>query len=107
MSKTVITERQQYWLDHVEAADAFNRTLVEYAKVEGLKVKDLYQWKTILTRRGFLAGKVEAPAFVPVRETGTTSKAALVLPNGARLELSGSLDAETVKSLVFAASELG
>ncbi len=38
MSKIVITERQQYWLDHVRAADAFNGTLVEYAKVEGLKV---------------------------------------------------------------------
>ncbi len=42
MSKAVITERQQYWLDHIRAADAFDGTLVEYAKAEGMKVKDLY-----------------------------------------------------------------
>ncbi len=109
MSKTVITERQQYWLDHVQAADAFNGTLVEYAKVEGLKVKDLYQWKTILTRRRFLACKAKAPAFVPVREavsTGKTIRAAHVLPNGARIELTGGIDADNVKTLELAASEL-
>ena len=110
MSKSVITERQQYWLDHVQAAEAFNGTLVEYAKVEGLKVKDLYQWKTILTRRRFLACKAKAAAFVPVRKAVSTSKtirAALVLPNGARIELTGGIDTDNVKTLVLAASELG
>ncbi len=50
MSDT-ITERQQYWLNHIQAADKFDGTRVEYAKAEGLKVKDLYQWKTLLTLR--------------------------------------------------------
>ncbi len=109
MSKTVITERQQYWLDHVQAAETFNGTLVEYAEVEGLKVKDLYQWKTILMKRGILACKAKAPAFVPVREAVSTSKTirvALVLPNGFRIELTGGIDADNVKTLVLAASEL-
>ncbi|MCP4875826.1 MAG: hypothetical protein GY896_10185 [Gammaproteobacteria bacterium] len=109
MSTTDITERQQYWLDRVQAADAFNGTLVEYAKVEGLKVKDLYQWKTILMKRGFLAKPVPS-AFVPVEETVRTNKpaqAALVLPNGYRIEITGGIDADNVKTLVLAASELG
>ncbi len=106
MSKAVLTERQQYWLDHIQSADEFDGTLVEYAKAEGMKVKDLYQWKTILMRRGFLA-KPEPPAFVPVRETASTTMAALVLPNGSRIELSGGIDTESVKALVLAASELG
>ncbi len=109
MSTTDITERQQHWLDHVKAADAFNGTLVEYAKVEGLKVKDLYQWKRMLKKCGFLA-KPLTSAFVPVQKAVCASKpaqAALVLPNGYRIELSGGIDADNVKVLVLAASELG
>lgn len=108
MSEKAITDRQQYWLDHIRSADASDGTLVEYAKAQGLKVKDLYQWKTLLARRGVIAGKADKPkAFVAVRESVTASKAALVLPNGARLEFSGDVDVETIKSLVAAASALG
>jgi hypothetical protein len=103
-----ISERQQYWLDHILAADKFNGSLVEYANVEGLRVKDLYQWKTLLARRGLIAGKAAKPkAFVPVRKTISSPQAVLVLPNGARIEFSGGLDSDTVKSLVTVASELG
>lgn len=108
MRETIITERQQYWLDHVQAADAFNGTLVEYAKVEDLKVKDLYQWKTLLTRRGFIVGKAIKPkAFIPVQKTSSSAQAVLVLQNGVRIELAGGIDADNVKTLVLAASELG
>ena len=108
MSENAITERQQYWLKHIRAADRFEGTLVDYAKGEGLKVKDLYQWKTLLARHGVIAAKVDKPnAFVPVQEAASTTRVALALPNGARIELSGGIDAETVKFLVEAASDLG
>ncbi len=108
MSSEAITDRQQHWLDHILAADKFNGSLVEYAKVEGLKVKDLYQWKTIFARRGVIASKVAKPkAFIPVRETISSAQAALVLPNGVRIEFSACLDSDTLKSLVTVASELG
>lgn len=108
MGEHTITERQQFWLDHIQAAEAFNGTLVEYAKVEGLKVKDLYQWKTLLVRRGVMSGRSAQPkAFVAVRESTAASMAALLLPNGVRIEFSGAVDAETIQSLVTAASSLG
>ncbi len=108
MGEIAITERQQYWLDHILAAEAFNGTLVEYAGVESLKVKDLYQWKTLLVRRGVMSGKAGKPkAFVAVRESVTASKATLLLPNGVRIEVSGAVDGETIQSLVTAASSLG
>ena len=107
MSNAVITERQQYWLDHIQAADEFEGTLVAYAKAESLKVKDLYQWKTLLARRGIIDGKAaKQKAFVPVRETTNSTEVALVLPNGVRIEIIGSIDADNVKALVIAASEL-
>jgi len=103
-----ISERQQYWLDHILAADKFNGSLVEYGNVEGLKVKDLYQWKTLLARRGVIVGKAAKPkAFVPVRKTISSSQAPLVLPNGVRIEFCGCPDSDTLKSLVTVASELG
>ena len=63
-----ITKRQTYWRDHVLAAAAFDGTIVEYATLHNLKTKDIYQWKTALTKRGFLPiveRKVE-PDFVAV-----------------------------------------
>jgi hypothetical protein len=36
-----IRERQQYRLDRILAADKFNGSLVEHAKVEGPKLKNL------------------------------------------------------------------
>ena len=54
MADTPITERQKFWRDHVLAAAAFNGTIVECAKANHLKTKDIYQWKTSLTRRGLL-----------------------------------------------------
>jgi len=51
---STITKRQTYWRDHVLAAAAFDGSIVEYAKLHNLKTKDIYQWKTALTKRGFL-----------------------------------------------------
>jgi len=55
MSDTPITERQQYWLDHIRAAEAFDGSVADYARSEGLKPKELYSWKGILARRGCLS----------------------------------------------------
>ena len=42
MSDTPITDRQQYWLDHIRAADAFDGSIADYARSAGLKPKELY-----------------------------------------------------------------
>lgn len=42
MSDTVITERQQFWLDHFRAAEDFDGSLAAYARSAGLKTKELY-----------------------------------------------------------------
>lgn len=55
MSATELAERQQYWLDQVRAAEAHEESIAAYAYAEGLTPKELYEWKTTLTRRGLLA----------------------------------------------------
>jgi hypothetical protein len=50
MSDPAITERQQFWLKHLQAAEEFDGSLDAYARSAGLNPNELYQWKTILVR---------------------------------------------------------
>jgi len=53
-----------------------------------LKVKDLYQWKTALSRRGFLPEKKLKTTFVPVATepaTASPTSCNVTLPNGVRI----------------------
>ena len=76
--RSEITERQQHWLNHIKAADASKGSLVAYAAAHDLKVKDLYQWKTTLARRGLLPGKSAKRAFVSVGTLPPSSTSCLI-----------------------------
>ena len=108
MSDVTITERQQYWLDHIRAAAAFDGNLAEYARSAGLKPKELYSWKGILRSRGLLdqPAASSASGFVRVIAPARPSAVSLVLPNGMRLECHGELGPEQLEALVLAASRL-
>jgi len=54
MDQTRIIERERYRGDHVLAAAVHDGSIVEYAAANNLKTKDLNQWKTSLTKRGYL-----------------------------------------------------
>ncbi|MFK8018010.1 MAG: hypothetical protein AB8G17_21515 [Gammaproteobacteria bacterium] len=108
-SKPATTKRQRYWLNHIKAADASDGSLVAYAETHKLKVKDLYQWKTALARRGVLPSKKSESAFVavspPMPITLPTS-CDVTLPNGVRLQFTGNLDASSLRDILTAASRL-
>jgi hypothetical protein len=42
MSDAPVTERQQYRLDHIRSAEAFDGSIADYARTEGLKRKELF-----------------------------------------------------------------
>lgn len=42
------SEKQQYWLNHIEAANESGLSLVEYARTNNLKAQHLYQWRSAL-----------------------------------------------------------
>jgi transposase-like protein len=71
MSDLPITERQQFWLDHIQSAEAFDGSVADYARAHELTPQELYQWKTILTRRGLLSGRKRVSDFVGA-DTPTT-----------------------------------
>ena len=109
MSATSITERQQYWLDPIRAAEDFDGSIADYARSEGLKPKERYAWKGILTRRGLLNDKAavnESAGFVRVIAPARPLDMSLVLKNGVRLEWHGDLGSEPLDALVTSASRL-
>ena len=81
-------------LDHIRAAKDFDGSIADYARSEGLKPKELYAWKGILTRRRLLNDKAavnESAGFVRVIAPARPLDMNLVLKNGVRLEWHGDL----------------
>lgn len=123
MTARQITERQRYWLDHVRAADASDESTVAYAGKQGLKVKDLYQWKTKLIQLKLYhpSGAVTPSSFVPVKAKAAskpalpasdarqcyTSGGALVFPSGLRFEFQGEVSPGVIREVMLSASESG
>lgn len=113
MSDTTITERQRFWLEHLRAAEASADSLAAYARGAGLRPKELYQWKTVLGRRGLLAGTAgpvpdggPRSGFVRVVAPVSAPGLRLLLPNGVRLECPADIGRETLAALVETASRL-
>lgn len=108
MAEHPITERQSYWLNHINTVDAGGESRVDYAKRQGLKVKDLYQWKTRLTKLGFYEAGQTVSDFVAVKrvvpKVSTAardgSSYALVFPNGIRFEFEGSVSPQVIREVV-------
>lgn len=113
MTQTTITKRQQYWRDHVLAAASYDGTIVEYAKANNLKTKDIYQWKTALTKRGFLPmteskAETDFVTVIPVDQAAPTPNDAppvqcrLTLPCGSVLEYFAPVEPESLSRLLSA-----
>jgi len=112
MPQGQITERQQYWRDHVLAAAQYDGSIVEYAAANNLKTKDLYQWKTALTKRGFLPLEKAEPAtdFAEIKLTAAPAENSialkssvhcrLTLPCGSVLEYFNPVDPDSIARLL-------
>lgn len=66
--------RQQFWLEHIEAASRSGQTLKQYAKAHGLAVGSLYNAASV-GRRAKRKQAVAASAFVPVRIDAASASA--------------------------------
>ena len=53
---SVLTKRQQFWLEHLRACVARGQSLSVYAAEEGLSIGALYEVKSRLRRRGLWQG---------------------------------------------------
>lgn len=87
-----LTAKQQYWFDHITAAQHNSQSLSDYAVQHNLSIKALYNWRWTFSKR------IEKPApkkasfvkILPPASSFTTleESTVVILPNGIRLQLS-------------------
>jgi len=96
-----LTERQRYWLEHVQACDASGKTIAEYAKAQGLDAKAMYAGKKALVRKGVLP-RTRAVRLQRARVVSTSlgDEWRIELPNGVLVAFTGPVDASAL-SLVL------
>jgi hypothetical protein len=83
-----LTEKQRFWKAHIEAAQSFEGTQADYARLHDLDLRKFYFFKASLRDKGALG---ESSAFVKVTATSARvparQDAQVLLPNGVRLAL--------------------
>lgn len=111
-SKDELTERQRYWLGHVEACERSGQTTKAYAEVHGLSTSMMYSWRKEFTIRGVLPKRSktrQAKGFDRVAVIGTEAASSawhIVLPNGVQIGFSGPVDEARLSAVLTAASRL-
>lgn len=110
-----LTERQQFWLKHLEKADARGETIRDYAARKDLSVHSLYSSRKRLGQLGMTfaeptTDKSSRVAFdrvqVAPRPAPPSIAWRLRFPNGAVLESSTALTAEVGASLLAGITRL-
>lgn len=102
-----LTQRQRYWLEHIQACEASGKSMVEYATAQGLSVQTLYANKNILIKKGALPG-VQPARFqrVQVLEADPGSQWRVGLPNGVSVAFVGEVDSVSLASILNVAATL-
>ena len=106
-SKARLTEREQFWLDHLRVRREQGQTVRGYAKAHGLSVSGLYTARSTLKGRGVLTEPApSAPTFVPVRIALGGAAFRVHLPNGVVLEVPAHVERTACATVLECASRL-
>ncbi|MFH2114104.1 MAG: hypothetical protein ABIJ86_06335 [Spirochaetota bacterium] len=105
---SVLTERQRYWLEQVQACEASGKTIAEYAADHGLAAQAMYAGKRLLAKKGLLP-RTHRNRFQRAQVMGSVvgSEWRIHLPNGVSVAFSGSVDAATLTTVLNTAATLG
>ena len=96
-----LTDKQQYWLEHILACDNANLSSKDYAMANGLSVTALYSWRKKLRRKGMLKPR-EHTLFARASLTPTTGHCQISLPDGLVVSLDTHCDPLWAASLIKA-----
>jgi len=103
----VLTERQRYWLVHIQACEASGKSIVEYAAAQEFTAQTMYAGKSTLVKKGIL------PALRPTRfqrvqvlEAPNSRQWRIGLPNGVSVAFAGEVDARTLTTVLSSAASL-
>ena len=101
-----LTERQQYWLGHIQACEASGESLKAYAEANGFEPGAIYAAKKVLIRKGLLSQSPGRFQRVESLASVASSDWRVELPNGAAVGFSGAVDAATLSTILSTVSRL-
>jgi len=104
---TGLTEHQRKWLERLRACEASGKSFTEYAAEHGLPVRELYDAKKALVKKGVLP-RTRKSRFQRVQTaTGSAdTKWRIQLPNGVSVEFSGSVDGGSLSTVLTTVAHL-
>jgi len=102
-----LTDRQRYWLEHVQACEASEKSIAEYAATQGIAVQTMYAGKSMLVKKGVLPS-TQPTRFqrVQVMEAATSNQWRIGLPNGVSVAFAGKVDAHALTTILNVSASL-
>jgi hypothetical protein len=102
-----LTERQRFWLKHVQACEASGKSIAAYSAEQGIAARAMYGGKKVLVKKGVLA--TARPARfqrVQVMEAAVSNQWRIGLPNGVSVAFAGEVDAPSLTAILQSAASL-
>ena len=92
-----LTERQQYWLDHIHACEASGKSIADYAVDHDINAQTMYAGKKMLVKKGILP-RTHSNRFQRAQLThiAVSHDWRIQLPNGVSVAFSGAVEAQTL-----------
>jgi hypothetical protein len=101
-----LTERQRYWLGHIQACEASGKSLKGYAEAQGFEPGAIYAAKKVLIRKGLLSQSTARFQRVQSLASIASTEWRVELPNGAAVAFSGAVDAAALSAVLQAVARL-
>jgi len=102
-----LTERQRFWLEHVQACEASGKSMVEYAVSQDIAVRDMYAGKKTLVKKGvFPTTRPTRFQRVQVMEATASNQWRISLPNGVSVAFVGEVDARALTTVLNVSASL-
>ena len=104
MQHKSLTERQRYWLEHIQSWNTSGMRMSEYAREQNFPVRAMYDAKKALVSKGVLprsrASYTARFESVQIVASSPQSDWRITLPNNAVIEFSGMPDEQTLVSVL-------
>jgi hypothetical protein len=102
-----LTDRQRYWLEHIQACKDSGKTIAEYAAEQGFTARAMYAGKKTLVKKGVLPGaRLARFQRVQVLEATPSSQWRVGLPNGVSVAFAGEVDAGSLATVLSTAASI-
>ena len=102
-----LTERQQYWLDHIRACEASGKSMADYAEAHDIHAKTMYAGKKMLVKKGILP-RTHSNRFQRAQLTrmAVSHDWRIQLPNGVLVMFTGAVEAKTLSTVLNTAASM-